>query len=100
MMGPDPANLVRISNVLRSAEQSPEIQGDLVVISESSIDAHSVAAPYFIGTLPTSVYVQWYLSERPWIVSLLMLFGVLTLALTTFQLMKIRALKRGIEVTT
>jgi maltodextrin utilization protein YvdJ len=69
------------------------------VVSGDSIDSHRVANPYYVGELPTMVYVQWYLSERPWIVSMLMLLGVLLISLSVFRLMKTRALKRGIEVT-
>ena len=99
-MGPTSDSLVRISDVLRSSKESPLIQGDLVVISPAGIDSHAVAASYYIGSLPTEVYVQWYLSERPWIVSLLMVMGVLVLSLSVFQLMKSRAIRRGIEVST
>ncbi len=99
MMGPTAESLVRISDVLRSSKEGPEVQGDLVVINQESIDSHRVTTPYYIGELPTMVYLQWYLSERPWIVSLLMLVGVFTIAMAVFRLMKKRALKRGIEVT-
>lgn len=99
LMGPSGQALVDISDVIRSSEQNPRIQGDLAVISGSDVDSHTVAQSYYVGELPTEVYVQWYLSERPWIVSLLMLLGVLLISLSVFRLMKTRALKRGIEVT-
>ncbi len=99
MMGPTAESLVRISDVLRSSKEGPQVQGDLVVVNKESIESHRVTKPYYIGELPTMVYLQWYLSERPWIVSLLMLVGVFTIALGVFRLMKTRALKRGIEVT-
>jgi hypothetical protein len=99
IMAPHSEALVKLSDVLRSSELSPQLQGDLAVVSGDSIDSHRVANPYYVGELPTMVYVQWYLSERPWIVSMLMLLGVLLISLSVFRLMKTRALKRGIEVT-
>jgi cellulose synthase (UDP-forming) len=100
LMGPSSDSLLRIADVLRSSEESPLVQGDLVVVTDSAIDSHEVADTYYIGELPAEVRVQWYLSERPWIVSLLLLVGVMLLSLSVFQLMKFRALRRGIEVTT
>ncbi len=52
-------------NALTSPDLNPLIQGDLVVAEGDTITSYRVTEQYVIGDLPFTIWVRWYLSDKP-----------------------------------
>jgi hypothetical protein len=69
------ADLRKISDALIDPERATSIQGDFAVIDDKLIDHAKVGSTYYLGALPNLSKLSWFLSDQPWLLSLL---GLLT----------------------
>jgi hypothetical protein len=65
------ADLRKISDALIDPERATSIQGDFAVIDDKLIDHAKVGSTYYLGSLPNLSKLRWFLSDQPWLLSLL-----------------------------
>jgi hypothetical protein len=64
-------DLRKISDALIDPERSLAIRGDFAVIDDKLIDHAKVSPTYYLGSLPALSKLNWFLSDQPWLLSLL-----------------------------
>jgi cellulose synthase (UDP-forming) len=80
ILAPQPEQLRLMSQALVSQFWVPRFQGDLVIVTETGVEAHRVAATYSNGSLPFYVYLRWALGGHLLLLSLAATLSVSLLA--------------------
>jgi cellulose synthase (UDP-forming) len=94
LAAPTPAGLEAVAEALRDPALIPRIQGDLVLLSGSGVEAFRTTRPYAVGDLPPWLWPQHYLGGRP-VLMLGLLFGAsLLVGLPLLAALRRRAVRR------
>ncbi|MEM9286897.1 MAG: UDP-forming cellulose synthase catalytic subunit [Pseudomonadota bacterium] len=91
LMASDAQGLVDIAQAFGSADGGPFFQGDFVTLSGSEILSFRVADPYHVGSLPPHTFARWYLTQRPWLMPIVMVLGVVLFTASIFFALRRRA---------
>lgn len=84
------AGLDTISRALTDADRWHDIHGDFALIHNTYIETAKVGPTYYLGSLPLTSKVRWFLKDQPILVGLAGLLGVLLLAVLVFRLLRRR----------
>lgn len=91
-----PADLQRVTDVLTNIERVGSIKGDLVVFNEKDINHTKVSPTYYIGALPLLDKLQWFFSDHPLWVGLIVMLICLFVAIMAYRPMR-RLLSRRVK---
>jgi len=94
LAAPTPAGLEAMAEALRDPARIARIQGDLVLLSSSGIEAFRTAPPYTVGELPPWLWPQHYLGARPGTLLLLLVGTSLFVGLPLYRVLRRRAVRR------
>jgi len=78
------ADLPQISNALTNPDLF-QIQGDVAVVDEKSVDYAKVSPTYYLGTLPTMSKLRWFFSDQPLLAALLAILVCAILAVAMYR---------------
>ncbi len=67
------------------------LQGDVTVIRGDRIDAFRLGPEYGAGELPATTRLYWYLSQRPWLLFLVILLAIGLLAVRSHEALRRQA---------
>ena len=82
------ADLQKITDVLTNLERVGSIQGDLVVFNEKDVNHTKVSATYYVGALPLLDRFQWFFSDHPLWVGLIVVLVCLFVAIMAYRPMR------------
>jgi len=84
------AGLDRISRALTDPDRWHDIHGDFALVHDTYIETAKVGPTYYLGSLPLTSKLRWFLADQPVLVGLAGLLGVLLLAVLVFRLLRRR----------
>ncbi|MGT2453092.1 cellulose biosynthesis cyclic di-GMP-binding regulatory protein BcsB [Cupriavidus basilensis] len=89
-----PQGLLAMTEVLLDPDQVANVQGSLALVRGKEIDSLAAQQNYYVGKLPPWTYVQWWLSQRPLAMVLMIGGSALLLAALLFLSLRARAARR------
>ncbi|MEO7068517.1 MAG: cellulose biosynthesis cyclic di-GMP-binding regulatory protein BcsB [Rhodanobacter sp.] len=84
------AGLDRISHALTDPDRWQGIHGDFALVHDTYIETAKVGPTYYVGSLPLTSKLLWFLKDQSLLVGLAGLLGVLLLAVLVFRLLRRR----------
>lgn len=92
--GNAPQGLRGAVDAILDPDRVKRIQGSLAVVSGGEVSSLVSDQSYYVGSLGPLRYVQWFLSQRPWLMLLGGAFSALLLALAWYLVLRARAKNR------
>lgn len=89
-------DLQKISDVLTNMERMGSVKGDLVVFNEKDVSHTKVSPTYYVGALPLLDKFQWFFSDHPLWVGLIVVLICLFVAIMAYRPMR-RLLSRHVK---
>jgi hypothetical protein len=90
-----PADLQKVTDVLTNVERVGGIKGDLVVFNEKDLNHAKVSPTYYVGALPLLDKFQWFFSDHPLLVGLVVLLVCLFVAIMAYRPMRRLLIRRA-----
>ena len=90
-----PGGLGAVTEALLDPERLARVQGSLVVMRGKSVDSLAAQQTYYVGRLSPWKWVQWWLSQRPWMMVLMIGAATLLLGAVLFLSLRHRANRRN-----
>ncbi len=94
LTGSTPAGMEAIVAALRDPEQIARIQGDLALLSGGRVQSYKIGSTYTHGTLPPWLWPQYWLSNQPLLVLVVLAFGLILVAAPLYWVLRRRAVLR------
>ena len=89
-----PQGLQTVTEVLLDPDRVTKVQGSLALVRGKEIDSLAAQQNYHVGKLPPWTYVQWWLSQRPLVMVLMIGGAALLLAVLMYLSLRARAARR------
>nr|WP_255503372.1 cellulose biosynthesis cyclic di-GMP-binding regulatory protein BcsB [Cupriavidus sp. UME77] len=89
-----PQGLQTVTEVLLDPDRVTKVQGSLALVRGKEIDSLAAQQNYHVGKLPPWTYVQWWLSQRPLVMVLMIGGAALLLAVLMYLSLRARAVRR------
>ncbi len=81
-------DLGRITDLITDAERLASVQGDFLVVSEKTAKHAKVSNTYYLGNLPWTSKVRWFLADNPILVAFIALILALLSAAVMYRPLK------------
>ena len=89
-----PAGLEAVLGTMRNPKLLPKIQGDVVLVSGSQVEAFRIGNTYAHGSLPVWLWPEFHLGQRPEVMVLMLAIGCLLIGLPLRRMLRLRAARR------
>jgi hypothetical protein len=87
-------NLHAVTDALLDGDRLPLVQGSLVLMRGNSVSSLAAQQTYQVGRLAPWMYVQWWLSQRPYAMVLMIGCATLLMAAVLYLTLRNRASRR------
>jgi len=94
LLAATPQGLDALVNELRDYDQTPQIQGDLAVLSGGRFTSFRVGGMYSVGSLPLWLWPEYLLRDQPAALVVLMVLASFLLGAVLYWLLQRRAAGR------
>lgn len=93
MIANDSEELIEIANTVKSKEKNYVVRGDFVALSDNEALHFYSSKPYYVGSLPWYIRVQWFISHNMWLIPFFMILGILIVAISLYLIARNKAKK-------
>lgn len=83
-----PDDLARLGNVLSDEDRWSQIQGDVAVVGDQLVETAKVTPTYYVGGLPVEKKLNWFFRDRPMLLALLGVIGIVLLSAVGYRLLR------------
>ncbi len=94
LSGSTAAGMESMLAALRDPEQLSRIQGDVALLSGGRIEGFRLGSTYNVGSLPVWLWPQHYLANQPWLILLILAFGIILVVAPVYWGLRRRAALR------
>ncbi len=94
LTGSTAAGMESMLAALRDPEQLPRIQGDVALLTGGRVEGFRLGATYTVGSLPFWLWPQHYLADQPWVILLILVFGIILVVAPVYWGLRRRAALR------
>lgn len=88
LTGTESRGMLGMTNAVRSRDLVPLIQGDMVVLKGNRLSSFRVGNVYVAETVPFWQRVRWYFADRPVVLLVFLLLGVVLVSMGLFALLR------------
>lgn len=91
-------DLRKISDLVTDPERVSTIQGDFVVVDDKSINHVKVGDTYYLGSLPWLSKLNWFFSDQPLVLALIVFLVAVLLATIAYRPLRTLVAKRAKKI--
>lgn len=91
-------DLRKISDLVTDPERVSTIQGDFVVVDDKSINHVKVGDTYYLGSLPWLSKLNWFFSDQPLVLALIVFLVAILLATIAYRPLRTLVAKRAKKI--